>query len=80
MIDESCYYELILGIVIYMNRITIGAVTVDILDWAEVDDPNDLSSAEFLFNLKDKHTENLMEDSELSNIRLFLHKEFLLPN
>ena len=50
MIDESCYYELILGIVIYMNRISIAAVDVDVLDWAEVDDPNDLSSAEFLFN------------------------------
>tara|TARA_B100000886_G_scaffold303860_1_gene234744 strand:+ start:17660 stop:19462 length:1803 start_codon:yes stop_codon:yes gene_type:complete len=61
MIDESCYYELILGIVIYMNRIIIGAVTVDILDWAEVDDPNDLSSAEFLFNLKDR--ENILEKS-----------------
>jgi len=52
MIDESCYYELILGIVIYMNRVTVAAVDVDVLDWAEVDDPNDLSSAEFLFNLK----------------------------
>jgi len=61
MIDESCYYELILGIVIYMNRITIGAVNVDILDWAEVDDPNDLSSAEFLFNLKER--ENILENS-----------------
>ncbi len=61
MIDESCYYELILGIVIYMNRITIGAVTVDVLDWAEVDDPNDLSSAEFLFNLKER--ENILEKS-----------------
>ena len=61
MIDESCYYELILGIVIYMNRITIGAVTVDVLDWAEVDDPNDLSSSEFLFNLKDR--EDILEKS-----------------
>lgn len=61
MIDESCYYELILGIVIYMNRITIGAVTVDILDWAEVDDPNDLSASEFLFNLKDR--EDILEKS-----------------
>ena len=52
MIDESCYYELILGIVIYMNRVSVAAVDVDILDWAEVDDPNDLSSAEFLFNLE----------------------------
>ena len=34
MIDESCYYELILGIVIYMNRVTGAAVDVDFLDWA----------------------------------------------
>ncbi len=61
MIDESCYYELILGIVIYMNRISIAAVNVDVLDWAEVDDPNDLSSAEFLFNLNDR--KNILEQS-----------------
>ena len=47
MIDESCYYELILGIVIYRIE-SLAAITVDSLDWAEVDDPNDLSSAEFL--------------------------------
>lgn len=52
MIDESCYYELILGIVIYMNRVSVAAVDVDVLDWAEVDDPNDLSTAEFLFNVE----------------------------
>ena len=52
MIDESCYYELILGIVIYMNRVRVAAVDVDFKDWAEVDDPNDLSTAEFLFNLE----------------------------
>ena len=61
MIDESCYYELILGIVIYMNRISIAAVDVDVSDWAEVDDPNDLSSAEFLFNLNDR--KNILEQS-----------------
>ena len=61
MIDESCYYELILGIVIYMNRISIAAVDVGITDWAEVDDPNDLSSAEYLFNVKDR--EKILENS-----------------
>ena len=54
MIDESCYYELILGIVIYMNRVRVAAVNVDVLDWAEVDDPNDLSTAEFLFNVDER--------------------------
>tara|TARA_Y100001933_G_scaffold265191_1_gene336721 strand:+ start:12361 stop:14166 length:1806 start_codon:yes stop_codon:yes gene_type:complete len=61
MIDESCYYELILGIVIYMNRESIAAVDVDVLDWAEVDDPNDLSLAEFIFNSKGK--EKILEQS-----------------
>ena len=32
----------------------VAAVNVDVLDWAEVDDPNDLSIAEFLFNSKER--------------------------
>lgn len=54
MIDNSCYYELILGIVIYMNRVSIHAVEVNPYDWAEVDDPNDLNIAEYIFNKKNK--------------------------
>ncbi len=52
-IDDNCYYELILGILIYMQRQQIHALTVDGDDWAEVDDPNDLHSAAFVFE-KDK--------------------------
>jgi histidinol-phosphate/aromatic aminotransferase/cobyric acid decarboxylase-like protein/GTP:adenosylcobinamide-phosphate guanylyltransferase len=57
-IDDNCYYELILGILIYMQRQKIHALTVDGNDWAEVDDPNDLSSAAFVFE-KEKQLEML---------------------
>lgn len=49
-IDDNCYYELILGLLIYMHRENIYAENVDGLSWAEVDDPNDLRLAEFKFN------------------------------
>ena len=49
-IDANCYYELILGILIYMQRETIYAEVLDGERWAEVDDPNDLRVAEFVFN------------------------------
>lgn len=49
-IDDNCYYELILGLLIYMHRENIYAENVEGLSWAEVDDPNDLRLAEFQFN------------------------------
>ena len=49
-INDNCYYELILGILIYMQQDTIHAVIVDNEKWAEVDDPNDLRVADFVFN------------------------------
>ena len=58
VIDDNCYYELILGILIYMQRRKIHALFVEGDDWAEVDDPNDLSSASFVFE-KDKQLEML---------------------
>lgn len=53
-IDKNCYYELILGILIYMQRETINCEIIDNSKWAEVDDPNDLRSAEFVFNKKNR--------------------------
>lgn len=50
IIDDNCYYELILGILIYMKRETIHAEILDGEKWAEVDDPNDLRIAEFIFD------------------------------
>lgn len=48
-IDENCYYELILGILIYMQQVQIHAEILDDELWAEVDDPNDLRAASFAF-------------------------------
>jgi histidinol-phosphate/aromatic aminotransferase/cobyric acid decarboxylase-like protein/choline kinase len=49
-IDRNIYYELILGILIYMQKETIHAEIVEGEKWSEVDDPNDLQVAEFTFN------------------------------
>lgn len=50
VIDKNCYYELILGILIYMQKETIHAEIIKGENWSEVDDPNDLQVAEFDFN------------------------------
>lgn len=50
VIDKNCYYELILGILIYMQKEVIHAEIIHGESWSEVDDPNDLQVAEFDFN------------------------------
>ena len=60
-IDDNCYYELILGILIYMQRQEIFCEIVDNEKWVEVDDPNDLIGAEFHFNKKNRIS--ILEDS-----------------
>jgi len=49
-IDDNCYYELILGILIYVGQAQIHAEVLDGETWAELDDPNDLRVAEFVFD------------------------------
>lgn len=49
-IDNNCYYELILGILIFMQREIINCEIISNEHWVEVDDPNDIESAEFQFN------------------------------
>ncbi len=49
-IDDNVYYELILGMLIYMRQASVHAEILEGELWAEVDDPNDLSAAEFVFN------------------------------
>ena len=49
VIDDNCYYELILGILIYMQQQKIHALEISGDNWAEVDDPNDLNSALYVF-------------------------------
>ena len=47
--DSNAYYELILGMLIYLQRHPVHAEVLDGELWAEVDDPNDLSQARFMF-------------------------------
>ena len=49
VIDSGCYYELVLGMLINMQRETVRAEVIDGSAWAEVDDPNDLAAARFTF-------------------------------
>jgi histidinol-phosphate/aromatic aminotransferase/cobyric acid decarboxylase-like protein/choline kinase len=61
IIDNNCYYELILGILIYMQQAQIHAETLSGEIWAEVDDPNDLRNAEFVF--APQHRRSQLESS-----------------
>jgi histidinol-phosphate/aromatic aminotransferase/cobyric acid decarboxylase-like protein/choline kinase len=53
--DRNCYYELVLGILIYMQQADIHGEVVDGLVWAEVDDPNDLRVAELTFHAERRY-------------------------
>jgi histidinol-phosphate/aromatic aminotransferase/cobyric acid decarboxylase-like protein/choline kinase len=58
IIDDNCYYELILGILIYLQRETIHVEIINGEKWSEVDDPNDLCVANYMF-AEDKQLEIL---------------------
>lgn len=47
--DAQSYWELILGVLIYLNTPNIYAHIVDNIKWYEVDDENDLDAANYLF-------------------------------
>lgn len=47
-INDNCYYELILGMLIAMGHAAVHGSVVESGTWAEVDDPVDLSNARFL--------------------------------
>jgi len=49
VINDNCYYELVLGMLIYMQQEKIYAFVVDNKDWFEVDDTNDIRLAEYKF-------------------------------
>ena len=53
-IDKNCYYELVLGILIYMQRENIYSLQVNNNDWIEVDDTNDIRIAEYKFASNNK--------------------------
>jgi histidinol-phosphate/aromatic aminotransferase/cobyric acid decarboxylase-like protein/CTP:molybdopterin cytidylyltransferase MocA len=62
-VDSSIYYELVLGILIYLGRARIHAVLVEPGErWAELDDPNDLAVAELRFRKSGRH--ELLESSQ----------------
>jgi len=46
---HQSYYELILGVIIYLRTEVVHAVFVENEIWAEIDDPNDLRAAKYLF-------------------------------
>jgi histidinol-phosphate/aromatic aminotransferase/cobyric acid decarboxylase-like protein/choline kinase len=54
VIDSGCYYELVLGMLINMQRETVRAEVIDGSQWAEVDDPNDLAAARFTFEPEER--------------------------
>jgi histidinol-phosphate/aromatic aminotransferase/cobyric acid decarboxylase-like protein/choline kinase len=47
--DETCYYELILGILVYMRQDQIHCRNIKGARWIEVDNPSDLERAEAMF-------------------------------
>jgi histidinol-phosphate/aromatic aminotransferase/cobyric acid decarboxylase-like protein/choline kinase len=49
LIDDNCYYEMVLGMLVYMQQAEIYAEVLDSELWSEVDDPTDLRLAEFKF-------------------------------
>jgi histidinol-phosphate/aromatic aminotransferase/cobyric acid decarboxylase-like protein/choline kinase len=49
-VDDNCYYELVLGMLANIPQYRIVAQVVAESDWVEVDDPNDLSVARFVFD------------------------------
>ncbi len=58
--ESNSYYELILGILIYLRRVEIFAEILQGEKWAEIDDPNDLKVAQFIF---DKSSQKKILDS-----------------
>lgn len=51
---KDSYYELMLGVIIYLRAETIHAEILDGEKWAEIDDPNDLQIARYKFENKPK--------------------------
>lgn len=48
-VDDNCYYEVVLGMLVGIPRHRIAAHVIDPSSWIEVDDPNDLETARFHF-------------------------------
>lgn len=48
-VDDNCYYEVVLGMLVGVPRHRIAAHVIGATSWIEVDDPNDLETARFHF-------------------------------
>ena len=55
-VDSNCYYEIVLGMLANVPEHRISAHVEPDSDWAEVDDPNDLSVARFSFEPGERAT------------------------
>jgi histidinol-phosphate/aromatic aminotransferase/cobyric acid decarboxylase-like protein/choline kinase len=49
-LGHKSYYELILGVIIYLHAAEIHAEVIDGERWCEIDDPNDLDIARYTFD------------------------------
>ena len=54
LIDQNCYYELVLGMLVYMRKAEINAEILNGEKWCEIDDANDLNIARFEFTTDQK--------------------------
>jgi histidinol-phosphate/aromatic aminotransferase/cobyric acid decarboxylase-like protein/choline kinase len=50
VINENDYYEIVLGILIYLHQDAIHAEILEGERWAEIDDPNDIGVARYVFD------------------------------
>ena len=55
-LDDNCYYELILGMLIAIGHADVHGALVPANSWSEVDDPVDLRQARFLSTPQDRRT------------------------
>ena len=53
--SDNCYYELVLGVIVYLRSQPIRAFDVTGRDWMEIDTVNDLERAEYLFAPERRH-------------------------
>lgn len=55
-VDDNCYYELILGMLIAIGHAEVYGALVPAASWSEVDDPVDLQQARFLSSPNDRRS------------------------
>lgn len=65
-VDERCYYELILGMLIYGGQLELTALDVEGASWAELDTPDDLAAARRRFAAPEGDRPGGQDDRERS--------------